>query len=128
MLSLSLRGNDENMSSATSRRAYPTGRKQLLSAEFKERVRRRLSELGRDHRWLVEQIGASCGMVTKMLAPSQNTSALVGKVCAALGIEPPTTEVHDEAEQRLVETFRKMSPDQRAHLLGLLGLVGRSEN
>ncbi len=114
--------------SPAARRAYPSGRKRLLSAEFKDRVRRRLSEIGHDHRWLEEQIDASRGMVTKMLAPAQNTSALVDRVCVALGIDPPVVEVQDEAEQRLVDAFRRMTPDQRSHLLGLLAISPKSGN
>lgn len=64
-MSLTARVICENMSAA--KRAYPSGRKKLLSDEFKERVRKRLAELNHDHRWLEEQIGASRGMVTKML-------------------------------------------------------------
>lgn len=109
------------------RRAYPKERKRQLSDEWKQRVRDRLAQLGHDHRWLESEIGSSRGMVTKMLAPRQNTSSLVDKVCAALSLEPPVTDATPE-ELRLVEGFRKMSADQRAHLLGLLGLMPRNEN
>ncbi len=84
-MSLSWRVTCENMS-ASAKRAYPTGRKRLLSEEFKERVRKRLSELEHDHRWLEEQIGASRGMVTKMLKPQQNTSG------RALPVPSPTAD------------------------------------
>ena len=109
------------------RREYPKGRKRQLSDEWKARVRERLTELGRDHRWLEAQIGASSGSISRMLS-GQNTSALMEPVCEALGIDPPVAEVQSEDELRLVEAFRRMPPDQRAHLLGLLGLVGRREN
>ena len=106
---------------------YPPERKRPLSDEWKQRVRDRLAEMGRDHRWLEAQIGASRGMVTKMLRPSQNTSALVDRVCEALEIAPPMSEVRSEDEQELVTLYRSMSPEQRRQILGLLKL-GREPN
>ncbi len=127
-MSLTARAIYEFMGTGTGqRRAYPKERKRQLSDEWKQRVRDRLAQLGHDHRWLEAEIGASRGMVTKMLAPRQNTSSLVDKVCVALSLEPPVTDATPE-ELRLVQGFRKMTADQRAHLLGLLGLMPRNEN
>lgn len=124
-MSLSARVNCEYM--APARREYVKGRKRQLSDEWKSRVKSRLSELGHDYRWLETKIGASSGAVSRMLT-AQNTSSLMEAVCSALDIAPPTTEVHNEDELRLVEGFRRMTPEQRAHLLGLLGLVDRNGN
>lgn len=109
------------------RREYVKGRKRQITDEWKSRVKKRLIDLGRDYRWLEHQVGASSGAISRMLT-AQNTSALMEPVCRALEIDPPITEVQNDDEERLVEGFRKMSPAQRAHLLGLLGLVDRSGN
>jgi hypothetical protein len=112
---------------ASGRREYIKGPRRQLSDEWKSRVKSRLNELGHDYRWLESQIGASSGAISRMLT-TQSSSALMEPVCRALGIAPPTTEVHNEDEMRLVEGFRKMTPEQRAHLLGLLGLLDRGGN
>lgn len=109
------------------RREYIKGPRRPLSDEWKSRVKSRLTALGHDYRWLEGQIGASSGSVSRMLT-TQTSSALMEPVCRALGIDPPATEVQSDDELRLVQGFRRMSSEQRAHLLGLLGLVDRSDN
>ena len=106
------------------RRAYPSEKKRQLTAEWKKRVRARLAELDKDHRWLEGRIGASRGMVTKMLAASQNTSSLVDRVCAALDLTPPL-ETRGDDEEILVTAYRSLEPDQREHILGLLRMLAR---
>lgn len=112
---------------APGRRVGIKGRKRQLSDEWKSRVKKRLSELGRDHRWLEGEIGASSGSVSRMLT-SQNTSSLMQPVCDALGIDPPMTEVQTENELRLVEGFRRMNAEQQQGLLVLLGFADRKDN
>lgn len=105
------------------------GRKRLLTDEFKQRVRQKLDALDKDHRWLEGEIGASRGMVTKMLNPRQNTSALVDPVCRALGIDPPVAEIQGADEQKLVDAYRRMTPEQQRSLIGLLSIArGQSGN
>ena len=109
-----------------SRKPYPLGPKKQATTEWKERVRARLTELGHDHRWLEAQLigrdggGASRGMVTKLLGGKQNTSALVDLICEVLDLDPPVAELNDPDEFRLLEGFRRLGPDQRRHLLGLI--------
>ena len=113
------------MAGAGIRRQYPKGPKKQLTPEWKALVRARLSLLGHDHRWLEAQLGVGRGMVTRMLSDGQNTSALVDQVCAKLEIPPPMAVTGTAEEVRMVEGYRRMSPDQRRHLLGLLGLLDR---
>lgn len=110
------------------RKPYPKGPKKQVTAEWKERVRARLVELGHDHRWLEAHIKGpqgrpvSRGMVTKLLGSTQSTSALVDAICDVLGLMPPMAEVSDPDEFTLLEGYRRMSIQQKRHLLGLLGL------
>lgn len=113
------------MGGANIRKPYPKGQKKQLTPEWKVLVRERLSSLGHDHRWLEAQLGVGRGMVTRMLSDEQNTSALVDQVCAALAIPPPLAVAGTAEEIRMVEGYRRMSPDQRRHLLGLLGVLDR---
>lgn len=110
------------------RKTYPRGPKKQLTPEWKAAVRARLSELGQDHRWLERQIKAGRGMVTRMLSDEQNTSALVDRVCEVLNVPKPMSEVESPEELVLVEAWRRMTPEGRAHLLGLLGLLPRSSS
>ena len=109
-----------------SRKPYPLGPKKQVTPEWKERVRARLTELGHDHRWLEAQLigrdgaGASRGMVTKLLSGRQHTSALVDLICEVLGLSPPMAVVNDPDEFALLDGYRRLGPDQRRHLLGLI--------
>lgn len=113
------------MGGAGIRKQYPKGPKKQLTTEWKGAVRRRLSTMGHDHRWLEAELGVGRGMVTRMLSAGQNTSALVDQVCALLEIPPPMAVVGTPEEVRMVEGYRKMTPAQQRHLLGLLGLLDR---
>ena len=110
----------------THRRPYPTEVKREMTAEWKQLAIDKLRELGKNHRWLEAEIGASRGSVTKMLGPDQNTSALVDRVCAALGIPAPTTAT-DATEQELIARYREASPSARAAAVAVLGLAKRSD-
>lgn len=101
-------------------RAYPTERKKPLPPELKEAIRVRLAELGQSHRWLEDRIGVSRGMVTKMLGPTQNTSALVDRVCAALDIEPPGAEVRSDDELELLAKYRALRQIDRARAAAIV--------
>lgn len=102
------------------------GPRRQATEEWKERVRRRLADMGHDHRWLEAQIigrrgqPAGRGAVTKLLAPGEHTSGLVDPICQLLGIDPPVAEVSDPEEFRLLAGFRRLPADQRRHLLGLI--------
>lgn len=112
----------------SSTKPIPTGPRRQTTEEWKARVRQRLGELGRDHRWLEAQIAgrggrsAGRGSVTKLLSAGDNTSGLVDPICQILGVDPPMAEVNSSQEFALLAAFRQMSPDQRRHLIGLLGL------
>lgn len=110
------------------RKAYPTGGKKQVTAEFKERIRAELTALGKDHRWLESQLvgqdgnQASRGSVSKLLGPKQSMSVWVDQICEVLDLAPPVAEVSDPEEHRLLEAYRRLPASQRKHLLGLLGL------
>lgn len=105
------------------RKQYPKGPKKQLTTAWKVAVRARLAALGRDHRWLEQQIRAGRGMVTRMLSDGQNTSALVDQVCSALEIPPPMAVLGTADEIALVEGFRRLPSDKRDYVLGLLGML-----
>jgi hypothetical protein len=96
-----------------------------MTTAWKEAARRRLEELGKDHRWLESQIGAGRGMVTRMLGSQQNTSALVDAVCRALAIPGPMVEASGPEEERLLELLRTASPEARKLAEAALLLVAR---
>lgn len=94
-----------------------------MTPRWKQTVRDRLDEMGKDHRWLEAQLGAGRGMVTRMLGDRQNTSALVDRVCSVLGISGPVAIPLSVAEDEVFDLLRRASDDQRAAVLAILALV-----
>jgi hypothetical protein len=113
------------------RKPYPKGPKKTVTPAWKVVAQRKLTDLGKDHRWLEAQLRgpdgkpASRGSVTKLFSASQNTSAWVDQVCEVLGILPPVAEINDPDEFTLLEGYRRMPVEQRRYLLGLLGVGKR---
>jgi bisphosphoglycerate-dependent phosphoglycerate mutase len=124
-MSVTQRDNFTCMPSPGSKKPYPTGRKQEMTATWKDRVRARLDELGHDHRWLEERIGAGRGQVTKMLAEKQQTSKMVDAVCRVLDLPPPSIASNDADEQELVRRFREMDNEGKRHVLGIVEMLTR---
>lgn len=94
-----------------------------LTQAWKDLVRAKLKELGQDHRWLEDRIGASRAMVTHMLADAQQSSSLAYAVCEALGIPPPVAVVDGVDEHEALDLFRRLTPRQKRHILATMELL-----
>ncbi len=126
-ISPSRRDNSADMASPGSKKPYPQGRAQQLTEEWKNLVRRKLTELGKDHRWLEDQIGTGRASVTKMLGADQQTFKKVADVCRVLSIPPPFAALESDDERELVARFRRASPREKRHILATLEMLTASD-
>lgn len=106
------------------------GRKDQMTPGWKDRVREAMRERGLSHAELEDLIGAGSGAVSRLLAPSQNTSVWVVAISEALKLPPPGQESEDE--QLLLERFRKASAESKRALLqhaaAAAGVADRDDN
>jgi hypothetical protein len=122
-MSATTRDNSPNMPGPGSKRAYPKGSKTQLTPAWKQLVRDKLRELGRDHRWLAAQVGADGSGITRMLSDEQQTSSLVTDVCRVLGIAQPIAVIEGQDEHEAIDLFRRLSPRDRRHVLQTMELL-----
>lgn len=111
-----------------SKRAYPEGRKIQMTSAWKERVKARLVELGKDQLWLEAELKCGKGMVSRLLNSSQQTSKLVEPICRALDIAPPMVEAESDDELEFLEGYRDLQPDEREHLRGIVQSLRKRRN
>jgi hypothetical protein len=104
-------------------RYYTTGTRRQVTPEWIASVRGALHERGKGLRWLETEAGLAKGAATKILDGQQQTSNHVDAISKALGLTVTATVVETADEIELLTMFRKLSPDGRAHLLGLLGAL-----
>jgi hypothetical protein len=109
-------------------RQYATGTRREVTPEWIAGVRAALKDLGKGLRWLETEAGLAKGAATKILDGKQQTSNHVDAISKVLGLAVPAggAETPDEAE--LLNIFRGMTREGRTHLLGLLGLLRRSND
>jgi hypothetical protein len=84
----------------------PTGVYQRLTPQWQESVRAELRDRGVNQTWLAQQIGATKGAVSQMLAQGARTSRLVDVVCKLLELPPPSFD--DERDHEFHEMGRKL--------------------
>ncbi len=90
------------------RKKYPQGSAERVTPHWQESVRAELRDRRKTFTWLGEQVGATKGAISQMLAPNAKTSRLVVPVCAVLELPPPMFDdirhqQFDEAARRLRE-------------------------
>lgn len=109
---------------------YKKGRKDQMSPAWKALVREAMREREISHAELEDLIGAGSGAVSRLLAPTQNTSVWVEAISAALKLPAPGQESDDE--RLLLERFRKASAESKRALLqhaaAAAGVADRDEN
>ena len=118
-MSPSARDTSCSMAGSGSRRAYPDGLKRQMTPAWKDLVRARLGALGRSEMWLEQQLSRGKGTISRMLNEG-NTSSLVDPICEILSIPEPLAEVRTADELEMLATFRRLSPAEQAHILGIL--------
>jgi hypothetical protein len=99
-----------------------------MTPEWKEEVRRKLEEMGKNHRWLESEIGSARGSVTKMLSEGQHTSSLVGRVCKRLGIAAPLAFLGEDIDRELAAAFKDATPEEKRAALSVLLLSSRKRS
>jgi len=104
-------------------RQYATGTRRQVTPEWIASVRSALAERGKGPRWIEIEAGLARGAATKILDGKQQTSNHVDAISKVLRLTPPATVVEAPEEIELLTVFRTMTPDGKAHLLGLLGLL-----
>jgi hypothetical protein len=104
-------------------RQYTTGTRREVTPEWIAGVRNALKELGQGLRWLETEAGLARGAATKILDGQQQTSNHVDAISKALGLTPPAVVAAAPDEAELLAIFRRMTPEGKAHLLGLLHLL-----
>jgi hypothetical protein len=104
-------------------RQYATGTRRQVTPEWIASVRNALKDLGKGPRWLEIEAHLARGAATKILDGKQQTSNHVDAISKVLGLTLPATVAEAPEEIQLLALFREMTPNGRAHLLGLLGLI-----
>ena len=107
-------------------RQYTTGTRRQVTPEWIASVRAALKESGKGLRWLETEAGLAKGAATKILDGQQQTSNHVDAISKVLRLALPATEAEEPDEAELLAIFRAMTPEGKAHLLGLLGVLRRS--
>jgi hypothetical protein len=108
-------------------RQYATGTRREVTPEWIASVRAALKDLGKGLRWLETEAGLAKGAATKILDGKQQTSNHVDAISKVLALTVPVTTAEAPDEVELLALFRRMTPDGKAHLLGLLGILRRSD-
>ncbi len=109
-------------------RQYATGTRRQVTPEWIASVRSALKDLGKGLRWLEIEAGLARGAATKILDGKQQTSNHVDAIGKVLGLTLPGTVVEDREEIELLAIFRDMTPEGKAHLLGLLNLLQKQRD
>jgi hypothetical protein len=109
-------------------RQYATGTRREVTPEWIAGVRAALKDVGKGLRWLETEAGLAKGAATKILDGKQQTSNHVDAISKVLGLAVPAGGAETPAEAELLNIFRGMTREGRAHLLGLLGLLRRSND
>jgi len=100
-----------------------------MTQEWKDKVERRLKELGKNRAWFAAQLGVTRGFVTKLLKKNpdgsmhQISSEAVPRICALLDLPPPLSapvEELDEKRKRLLALIDRMPDSARDGLLATL--------
>src|SRR3954466_10223313 len=104
-------------------RTYTTGTRRQVTPEWIASVREALRVREQGLRWLETEAGLAKGAATKILDGRQQTSNHVDAISKLLGLGLPEAVAEAADEVELLALFRSMTPEAKAHLLGLLGML-----
>lgn len=77
-----------------------------VTPEWKQSLLEALDDLGKDKKWLADEIGCSPSAITTLLKAKTKNSRLVIPICDALGLYHP--EYQDYTDQKFVQAARKL--------------------